>query len=184
MKKLAFTAFTPFLAMSMLLIQIKAPAQQKGKQHTIALGINIPVGAFSESHIAGIGSHYAWSNHRFGQLGQMPGKIIGITADGGVDYYFGKRETTAGYGFTFGSYFYLHAFGGVIYNPCTKGNITLTTGPTLGLYKGNAEVGVGVLLKGTYYISQRIGLTPGILYMKHALVNTLWSPSIRATYDF
>ena len=155
-----------------------------GKSHVAAFGLNVPLGEFSETHIAGISAHYSWSHHRFGKLKALPKKLIGFTANGGIDYYFGRKEVVAGYDYRYGGYIYLHAFGGIIYNPCKKGNITLTAGPTTGIYKGNADAGFGINLNGSYYFTDRIAFTPGVMYMKHDKTNALWAASFKATYIF
>lgn len=183
MKKTGYTLLISLLTICGQLIQINA-AGQSGKQHAVSLGINAPLGEFAETHIAGIGSHYSWSHHRFGKLPVLPKKMIGFTANGGIDYYIGKKVKTAGYDFKFGGYLYLHAFGGIIYNPTKKENITLTTGPTMGLYKGNADAGLGVMLTISSYITDQMAITPGVMYMKHDNTNAHWVASVRATYIF
>lgn len=178
---------TVFILMINLLATINLLAQTdigKGKTHLVAFGLNVPLGKFSETHIAGISVHYSWSDHRFGKLKALPKKTIGYTAYGGIDYYFGKNETIAGYDYRYGGYLYLHAFGGAIYNPCKKGNITLTTGPVMGIYKGNADIGLGITLNCSYHFSEKIAFTPGVIYMKHNKTDALWAASLKATYVF
>lgn len=161
-----------------------APNAENGKNNSVSLGINIPVGVFSKTHIAGISAGYSWSHHRFGNLDALPNKLIGFTAGGSIDYYFGKKETVAGYGYRYGGYIYLHVFGGAIYNPNKKMNITLTTGPTMGIYKGSADFGFGVNLGGSYYITNTIAIAPAIIFLKHKEAATLWVGAIRGTYSF
>jgi hypothetical protein len=155
-----------------------------GNSNAAALGINVPVGEFSKTHIAGIGLAYSWSHHRFGNLNTVPKKLIGFTADGSIDYYFGKKENVAGYDYHYGGYIYLHVFGGAIYNPTKKMNIRLTTGPTMGIYKGSADFGFGVNLSGSYYINNTIAIGPAIIFLKHKEAAALWVGSIRGTYSF
>jgi hypothetical protein len=184
---------TVFIVIACLFATIKILAQDsvpgspnyiKGKNNAGAFGINIPVGEFSKTHIAGIGLDYSWSHHRFGNLKVLPKKLIGFTAKGGIAYYFGKKETVAGYDYRYGGYLYLHAFGGAIYNPCKKGNITLTIGPTLGIYKGSADVGFGVNLGGSYSLTDKIALRPEIIFLNHHEAAALWVVTMRAVYSF
>lgn len=182
MKKMVFLIVVGIAASNIMLAQVDTSDTPKGKNNAASLGINIPVGEFAETHIVGISLNYSWSHYRFGKLNKVPKKLIGFTANAGIDYHFGKKENIAGYDFRYGSYIYLHVFGGVIYNPCKQGNIGLTTGPTLGIYKGNADLGLGVNLNGSYYFNDRIALTPGVTYMKHDKANALWVTSIKATY--
>lgn len=181
MKRTVFILVISLSATSKLLAQTDTA---NGKTHSAAFGLTIPIGEFSETHIGGISAHYSWSNHRFGRLKAIPENLIGFTANGGIDYYIGKSETVAGYDYRYGGYIYLHAFGGAIYNPCKKGNITLTAGPTMGIYKGSADIGFGIVLNGSYYITDRVAITPGLMYMKHDKTNALWAASFKATYIF
>jgi hypothetical protein len=187
MKKIVFVLGASLFATTTTLSQTGDsvdPINPKATSNTISLGANIPVGEFSETHIAGISLIYSWSPHRFGKLNVLPGKLIGFTANGGIDHYFGKKETVAGYDFKYGGYTFLHVFGGIIYNPSKQTNISLTTGPAMSLYKGNAGFGFGISWNGSYYFSRRIALTPGFIYMKQAEANALWAASLKATYNF
>jgi hypothetical protein len=104
----------------------------KRQKQCCIIWINIPVGEFSETHIGGISLNYSWSHQRFGKLNKLPEKLIGLTANVGADYYFGKKETVAGYSFKYGGYAYLYALGGAIFNPCKDWNITSTAGTNIG----------------------------------------------------
>ena len=166
------------------LSSLPPPPEVKGKISAVSIGLDVPVGEFAKTHFGGLGLSYAWSQHRFGKMTKPLKKRFGFTAKGGVDYYFGKQETVADYDYQYGGYLYLHAFAGAIYNAGKKTNLMLTTGPTLGIYKGGSDVGFGVSLAGSYYFGQRMGITSGIIYMKHAKANALWAPSIGVTRTF
>ena len=196
MKKTVFV----FIAGIFATIQLKAqPGKSNetndslGLNNSVCLRINVPVGEFSETHFGGIGLHYSWSHHRFGKSRVLPKKLIGFTAHGGIDYYLGKKETIAGYPYRYGGYVYLQAMAGAIYNFCKKnslanpgvrGIISLTTGPTLGIYKGNADIGFGLNLDGGYYLTNRIALIGGILFLKHSKAAPLWVSTIEAAFSF
>jgi hypothetical protein len=184
---------TVFILIAFLFVAIKIQAQDSkpslanytyGKNNNVSLGINIPIGEFAKTHIGGISLDYSLSHHRFGSLKVLPKKLIGLTANGGIAHYFGKKETVAGYDYRYGGYLYLHAFGGGIYNPCKKGNITLTTGPTLGIYKSSAHVGIGINLGGSYALTDKIALRPEIIFLKHHEAVALWVASIKTAYAF
>ncbi|MBL7740548.1 MAG: hypothetical protein JNK14_15120 [Chitinophagaceae bacterium] len=193
MKKTVFILTGCLFSVFAALAQNKQVPEQKGYRHTVAASIQVPIGTFAASHIAGIGSQYSWSRYRFGHLTAKPSKAIGFTADGGIDYYLGKKITEAGYSFRFGNYLYLHSFAGIMYNPGKVSkqneylnmiNLRLTAGPTLGLYKRNADVGYGVRLCGSYYLMEKIAITPGMMFRKHALASTLWSAILHVSYNF
>ncbi len=155
----------------------------KGKSQAIAFGLYAPLGIFSKSHIAGAGIDYSWSHHKFGR-NVSPAKSIGFIVNGGVNYYYGKKITTAGYDFRYGGYLNLYAMPGIIYNPLKNANVALTAGPSLNIYKGSANAGIGINLFSNYFLSEKIALGPGIIYKKHTNTNALWAAAIRALYIF
>lgn len=196
MKKTVFV----FIAGTFAIVQLKAQPGKSietndslGLNNSVCLRINVPVGGFSETHFGGIGLHYSWSHHRFGKLRVLPKKLIGFTAHGGIDYYLGKKETVAGYPYRYGGYVYLQAMAGAIYNFCNKNSVTnsggrgiisLTTGSTLGIYKRNADIGFGLNLDGSYYLTNTIALIGGILFLKHSKSASLWVCTIGAALSF
>jgi hypothetical protein len=182
MKKTAYTLLAGLLVMAGLLTQIKA-AGQTGTQHSILMDIDLPIGQFQNTHLGGVGLQYAWSNHRFSKNIQ-PEKLLGFTANGGLDYYLGTTVKVAGYDYTYSNYLSLHTFGGVIYNPAKNSHITLTAGPTLDIYDGSADAGFGVALAAGYYFARNIAFSPALLYMKHDNTKALWVASFRIIYSF
>lgn len=155
-----------------------------GKQHTVSIGANIPLENFSSTHIIGVATNYSWSNHRFGGMDVKPVKPFGFTANAGAAYYFGKKETVSGYPYNYPAYFFLNIYGGVIYNPWKKGNISLTAGTALGIYNGNTQFNIGSKLEGSYYFSKKIAISPGIIMMKESGADPLWAASLKATMTF
>lgn len=155
-----------------------------GKMHSIAAGISLPVGSFSNTHNIGIAADYSWSNYRFGSMDIKPVKPIGFMSKAGMAYYFGKKEMAGGYPYEYPGYLFLHIYGGVIYNPWKNGNINLTLGPALGLYNGNTQFNIGGKLEGAYYIKEKIGISPALMLMKEHDVDALWAISLKAAYCF
>jgi hypothetical protein len=155
----------------------------KGESNAIAFGLYLPVGVFSATHIAGAGIDYSWTHHRFGR--NIPtDKPIGFIANGGINYYTGKKITTTGYDFRYGGYINLYAMPGILYNPLKNGNVVLTAGPALNIYKESINAGIGINLFSNYFLSENIAIGPGIIYMKHTNTDALWATSIRASYVF
>jgi hypothetical protein len=155
-----------------------------GKQHSVSLGAAIPLGNFSSTHSIGIATNYSWSDHRFGGMDIKPVKPFGFTANGGVAYYIGKKETVSGYTYDYHRYIFLHAYAGAIYNPWRKANIILTAGPALGIYNGHTQFNIGSSLEGSYYMTEKIAITPGIIFMKESGADPLWVASLKATIAF
>jgi hypothetical protein len=183
-----------FLLMICLLASLSGVAQNDnakkkiippGYSKTVSAGINITIPEFSQTHSFGIGAEFSWSKHRFGMLEKKPSKPFGFIADGGIDYYFGKKETVSGYPYQYNGFTYIHTYGGVIYNCCKQGNIYLTAGPALGLEDGFTTFFWGVNLSGAYYINEKIAITPGIHFMKDFdSYDPLLSGSIKASFAF
>jgi len=155
-----------------------------GKQHSVSIGAVIPLGNFSSTHSIGVASNYSWSDHRFGGMDVKPVKPFGFTANSGVEYYFGKKETVSGYTYDYHRYIFLHAYAGAVYNPWRKANIILTAGPALGIYNGHKQFNIGSCLEGSYYIRAKIAVTPGIIFMKESDADALWAASLKATMTF
>jgi hypothetical protein len=148
----------------------------------MAFGLSFPVGVFRRSHSIGAGIEYSWSRHRFD--GNPTAKPIGYIINTGADYFIGKRTTTAGYDSRYGNYFYLYTMPGIICNPIKKGNISLTAGPALRIYKGNANGGISVGIFGNYWVAKNIAIGSVTIYRKHLKENALWSAAIRVSYAF
>lgn len=155
----------------------------KGFSHSGSLVLHVPVGVFAGSHFAGAGLHYSWSPRRYGR-NISSSKLIGLTFNTGADYYFGKKIKPAGYDFRYGGYLYFHAAAGILVNPWPNANISLAAGPTIGIYEGNADTGLGAILSGSYFITKNISVGPGITCKKHARADALWTGTIRASYIF
>jgi hypothetical protein len=155
----------------------------KPSSHIASLDIQAPAGVFARSQFAGASLNYSWSHHRYGMFAASK-KWLGLTVNAGADYYFGKKIRPAGYDFRFDNYLDLYAMAGVISNPWTMSNISLTAGPVLGIYKGNSTMGFGAILSGMYYLKNNIAIGPGIALKKHPDADALWSGLIRLSYIF
>lgn len=154
--------------------------QKKGSEHCISLSILRPIADFSSTHFGGIAAGYEPSNHWFGLFKR---KHIAFTYNGGLACYFGKKEKVSGYPYKYPCYFFLHAFGGVLYNPVRKLDFTLTAGPALSIYNGNKRFNIGSKLEGTYYFKNRFAVSPGIVLMKDSHADPLWAVSIRGVFE-
>jgi hypothetical protein len=156
-----------------------------GYSKAVSAAINIPIPEFSRTHNVGFGAGFIWSKHCFGVMEKKPSKPFGFIADGGIDYYFGKKETVSGYQYKYNGFTYIHTYGGIIYNCCKRGNINLTTGPALGLEDGFTTFFWGVNLIGAYYINEKTAITPSIVFMKDLeSYDPLLSFSIKASFTF
>ena len=147
---------------------------------SVSAGINIPVSQFSSTHLIGVGIDCSPSHNLFGIV---KSKKIALTYNGGLSYYFGKKEMVSGYPYDYPGYIFIHAFCGVLYNPVKSGSVSLTAGPALGIYNGNTRFNFGSKLEASYYISKNIGIGPGIILMKEPGATSLWAASFKATLN-
>lgn len=155
-----------------------------GKMNAVSVGANLPLGSFSSTHVIGISAEYAWSDHRFGRMDVKPVRPFGFTANAGIAYYFGKKETVSGYPYDYPGYSFLHICGGVVYNPWKKGNINWTVGPALGIYNAHKQFNINSKLEGSYYFNERMGISPAIILTKEHGADALWIASLKATITF
>ena len=159
------------------------PKPPEGRSQAISFGIAIPLGNFAATHFGGLTVEYLWSKNRFRQPKTKPVKSFGFIATGGLVYYAGKKETISGYLYDYPGYFFLHAFGGMLYNPVKNGSVTLTAGPALGIYNGNTKFNIGSKLEVSHYISKKIAIGPGIILMKESGADPIWATSLKATLN-
>ena len=148
---------------------------------SVSIGVNVPVGDFASTHIAGIAIDCSPARVSF-RMKRI--KKIAFTYNGGVALYLGKKETVSNYSYTYPAYFFINAYGGVLYNPMKGGSITLTAGPTISIYNGNTEFSSGSKLEASYYISPRIAIGPGIMLMKLSKADPIWAASFKVTLNF
>ncbi len=155
----------------------------KAMSNTVALGFSFPMGTFNRTHTAGITADYSRSTHRYGN-DAITAKLINFAINAGVSYHAGKSTSISGYEFRYGGYFTLYAAAGIDYKPAMPVNIVLTAGPVMSIYEGNTEIGAGVNLFWSYFLSKNIAVGPGISFKKQSKTDALWSGTIRASYAF
>jgi len=184
MYRLKTSTFVLMLLLSLVSKQVMAqsakPVKQSQNGNTgLGLGINIPAGSFSSTHVAGISAEYAPVRHVLGLIKQ---KKWAFTYNGGIAYYFGKKETVSGYRYKYPNYTFIHAFAGVLYQPCKKTALSLTAGPALGIYNGNTRFNTGSKLEATYFINPKLAIGPGLILMKESGADALWSAGLKTTF--
>lgn len=156
-----------------------APGSSAGKNHQMTFAFSLPVGRFFESHAAGLGWSYNWSQRRFGENVQ-PRQLIGFTAQAGFDYFFGKNDTLLGHTFKNRNMVYIQVMPGIIYNPAPKAAITLLAGPSLGIYNGASNISFAASLNASYHVGPRIAIGPSVVFRKHENVDTYWTAGLTA----
>jgi len=167
---------------SLLLVScFSVNAQIKRNNFAISFGINAPLGNFSSTHLPGISAEGSSSKYLFDTLRR---KKVAFTYNSGVAYYFGKKETVSGYPYKYSGYTFIHAFAGIIINPVKRTSISLTTGPSLGIYNGNSQFNFGGKLEITYHLKSPFSISSGILMMKENKSDPLWGGSLKFGISF
>ncbi|MGH2552482.1 MAG: hypothetical protein ACRDEB_02130 [Chitinophagaceae bacterium] len=155
---------------------------KKTGYNCISLGISVPAGDFSSTHFAGLTVEYSPASQIIYRKGKKQNFIY--TYNGGLKYYFGKKETPGGYLYKYPGYFILYAFGGIRFLPTSKFDMSLTTGPALVFYNGTTRFNIGGILGGRYHINNRFSVSPFIIALKEKNADPLWAFGIKAGYDF
>jgi hypothetical protein len=159
----------------------RAQSPANGQDHLLSLNASLPLGRFSESHAAGIGLSYHWSNRRFGD-NITDRKLIGFTAQAGFDYLFGKNDTLLGHTFKNRNIIYVQIMPGIMCNPSPKTAITLSAGPSLGIYNGVSNIAVVASLSGSYHIGRKVSIGPSLVLRKHEEVDMYWTAGLSGRF--
>ncbi len=150
----------------------------------MAAGFLRPLGNFSETHWGGIGIEYTPGTRIF-RLPYTPGKPrLSFIYNGGLAYYFGKKETVSNYPYKYPGYLLVYALGGIVIDPFRNFDLLLTAGPGLGFHNGSTRFAITSKLDANYFISQRLILGPSLIMMKEMKSDPLWSGSLRIGYVF
>jgi hypothetical protein len=183
-KKLCLFFFCSFFTASLIAQPPQFYKLVDERVSAVSLGLHLPVGEFSSTHFGGFGAEYTSGRRWYGKI--RPARQLVFTYNGGLAYYFGKKEAVSGYDYDYPGYLFLHAFGGISYAPRRKRklNINLTAGPGLGIYNGNSQFNIGSKLEGSYFISRKISIGPGIILIKESGANAIWSAALKGTYIF
>ena len=154
---------------------------QKHYSNSISLNVDLPIGYFFKTHSIGIGINYLWSDRRLGRLNYFPDNPFGFIFNTGADLFFGKTDS---YNVSYGGYLYIHLYGGGIFNPSAKVNISLTAGPMLRIYKGDSQLGIGADLRGSYAMSNRISIATVITITKEKDADPFYIGSLQVSFAF
>jgi hypothetical protein len=174
MKKILLLFFSVFLFFSVY-------SQKKGGIEMLAsAGVQMPLGYFSSTHSLGISIDFAPG---FIVRKLLKNKGIVFTYNGGLTYYLGKGETVSGYQYKYPGYFFIHAFGGLLYGAGEKITASLLTGPSLGIYNGDTRFNIGGRLEGSYHIKGKFSTGPMINLMWEPGTNVLFAAGIKFTVD-
>lgn len=152
--------------------------------NSVSAGFVVPIGHLGETHPFGIQLNYSWAHNRQGRHETKPGSVVGIVAEAGMGYYLGKTESILNEEFRYDNYTTLHLMVGAIYNPVLSTNIKVIAGPTLGLYMGTSEFGLGGKIEIAHYFDSRFCITPGFMLAKHSLAPSLLRLSLGVGYAF
>jgi len=150
--------------------QVSGRKTTTGKDNLVSLGVKIPLGDFSSTHSSGIGIDYLRCKNRFGITSDNSKGKIAFVYGGGAAIYIGKKETISFYSYKYPAFIFIKAIAGFLYTPGPKTGFTVTAGPAIGMYDGNSQFNLTGKLDGSYYFSEKLAITPGIILMKEMTV--------------
>ena len=150
--------------------QVSGKKTNTGKDNLLTVGAEIPIGDFSNTHLFGIGIEYLRSKSKFGIISDNSKGKIAFVYGGGAAVYIGKKETISFYSYKYPAYFFMKATAGFLYKPGLKSGFTITAGPAIGMYDGNSQFNLTGKMDGSYFISEKMAITPGIILMKEMTV--------------
>ena len=156
-----------------------------GKSNLGSFGTEIPIGDFSNTHLPGIGIEYSRSKNRFGIFSAADIKKIAFVYGGGAAIYIGRKENVSLYPYKYPVYIFIKTTAGVIYKPGSKSGFKITAGPAIGIYNGNTQFNLTTKLDGSYYVNEKLAITPGIILLKEMTVaDPLIAVSLKASLAF
>lgn len=153
-------------------------------QQLISFGIDLPTGDFSATHFMGLAVDFTFSKNRFGQLPVIPTYRVNIFCNLGIAYYFGKNENVSSFPYNYPGFTFLHLYPGLLFIADKKITISLAAGPALRMYDGNSRFNLGAILSGTYYLNNKIGITPSLQLMKESGADPLLAASLKGAWAF
>lgn len=182
MKKVLLLLCFNFLLAS---VMAQSPTEKKSTPKDLGIavsaGVQLPIGNFASTHIAGLGISVSPSYYKVPLFTKTK---IAFTYNGGAAYYLGKKETVSGYSYTYPGYFFIHAFAGALLIASPKMSFALTGGPAIGKYDGNTQFNIGSRLELNYHLNNTLSVGPGILFMKEAGSSPLWAAALKVTRSF
>lgn len=146
-------------------------------------GPALAIGSFAQTHGPGFGLEagaMAWI-HKKNSSAKNPVLLSWSVA---ADYYTGKKEATAGYAYTYPAYLLVHAFAGAAYPVKKNWLVSLTAGPGIGLYNGNAKYNTGLQATVQYAVSNRFSVSPSFKLMQEPGTRWLGALALRAQIIF
>ena len=156
----------------------------KDYQKLISFGVNLPTGNFSATHFMGLAVDFTLRKNQVGQLPVIPTHRLNIFYTLGIAYYFGRDETVSSFSYSYPGLTFFHLYPGLIFNADKKINICLAAGPAIRMYNGKSQFNLGAILSGTYYLNDKIGITPSLLVMKESGADALLAASLKGSWSF
>jgi hypothetical protein len=181
--KLSLILLYVFIAVQVWAQSIVPPGENATNRSLVGLGIYLPMGNFSNTHVAGVGLDYSRSNHRFGNT-IRPTKFAGWMLNGGLQYFLGKEVDFNSHAFRYGGYLNVYAMGGAMINPIPAGYLALNLGPSFDIYQQSANVGARVQFTARYFVSPVIAVGAGVFYLKHSRSEALIASGLTLAYAF
>lgn len=146
----------------------------------ISGGVNVPLGNFSKTHwLAASAEVFSLHYH----CDSVKEKKISFTYKAGFSYYFaGQKEIVNGFSIIYPAFWNGYGFGGVVYKPIKRLNITFAAGPAISRYHGATQFNLGAELNAYYFIHCNLSVGPTLHLVKEGGADGLWALGVKANF--
>ncbi len=152
---------------------------QDKRHHLADASVNVPVGDFASTHIAGLGIGWQWYSQ--GVPGGNKAKLWRPNWLAGAEFagYAGKKVTTAGYSFTNKPYLVARVEGGAGFSVTQRAWLFVAAGPGLGLYRGDPGFLLTAQAGGYYSFGEKWSVGPYLQWMREPQTRSLLHTGIK-----
>jgi hypothetical protein len=151
----------------------------KTYRQQITAGPVFPLGTFSETHFPGITASYIRIMDKLKMKEPARLKKTGWVMAASISHFPGRKEIIGNGSYRYSGYSILDLQGGLGWYPEQKISFLLRSGPGLGYYSKIFRFTVTGQLQGSYTISPKTTITPGLSFIKEPGSDALWSPSLQ-----
>ncbi|MBI5371406.1 MAG: hypothetical protein HZA79_05190 [Sphingobacteriales bacterium] len=186
MKKNRFLLFVFCLLQQFLYAQ--QPVVQKliipVKKNRLSAGPSFPLGLFASTHSPGITISYIRIMGRPANEPATRRRETGFAFSSSLYHFFGRSERAGSSDFRYPGYSVLDLQGGLTWAPLSRGFFCLSLGPGLDCYGGHYRFIIAGGLQGSYPLSPKISIRPGLSFIKEPGTDALWIATIKAGMAF
>lgn len=157
---------------------------QSAFSQNLEAGPTLPIGVFSLTHVAGFQLEYSYGKHGFGRGSAAHQKFLQLFGKASASVYIGVHDKGIAAGYTYPLYYFFSADAGVLHRFGRSVQLQCATGPGFRLYNHSRAFGWHFQLQGTYYLSERVAIVPGVQAIKESIADPLYTLSLKLAYAF